>query len=153
MARDTSIKLKLSVWRDFNPRRSIIQWRDESSNVQLLSANKDLQQEVYCWQMMEDPFSGISDDSSRLRLHDLLLGRFDSSKPPIDRRVQYLDEFVEEARGVIEAGGSEWTISQDAPVDDEDAPYMMNPLLALALHLDWLRSSFIGQPGISISIR
>ncbi|GAA3714601.1 hypothetical protein GCM10022268_24150 [Sphingomonas cynarae] len=153
MGADTSAKLKLSVWRDFNPSRALIQWRQESSEVHLLSADRDLQQEVYSWQMKEDPFGGVPDDAIRANLHALLMERFASSKSPSDRRVDLLQDFISEAKRVVRDGQSEWTGSQAAPDDDEDAPYMLNPLLALALHLDWLRASFSGQPGISVSIR
>jgi hypothetical protein len=153
MAGDTSIKLKLSVWRDFNPSRTLIQWRSESADIQLLSANADLQQEVYSWKMTEDPFGGIPDEATRASLHELLIIQFSSSKAPDERRVSLLTPFIEKARQVIAADDSEWTVSQDAPIEDEDSPYMMNPLLALTLHLDWVRSSFSGQPGVSVSVR
>lgn len=153
MSADTSVKLKLSVWRDFNPNRTLIQWRQETSELNLLSSNRDLQQEVYSWQMKEDPFAGVPDDSIRANLHELLLGKFASSKSPDDRRVDLLKDFIDEAGRVVRDGQCEWTGSQAAPGDDEDAPYMVNPLLALTLHLDWLRASFSGQPGISVSIR
>lgn len=153
MTADTSVKLKLSVWREFNPTRALIQWRAESSELHVLTGDRHLQQEIYSWQMKEDPFGGVADNAMRSNLHDLLMERFASSKSPAERRIEFLKDFIDEALRVVEANQSEWTGSQAAPLDDDDAPYMMNPLLALSLHLDWLRSSFSGQPGISVSIR
>jgi hypothetical protein len=64
-----------------------------------------------------------------------------------------LTEFLDEAQRVINVGQAEWTVSQDAPFDDEDVPYRLNPLLALKLHLEWLASIFRDQPGVSVSVR
>lgn len=148
-----TVKLRLSVWREFTPESTLTQWRAASSELANLTATSDLQREVYSWQMKDDPFGGISDEGSRLKLHDLLLRQYSSSRAPEERRVATLNPFLDEADRIIAKGASEWTISQDAPEDDEDAPYMINPLLALKMHLEWISASFAGQPGVSISIR
>jgi len=150
---DSSIKLRLSVWRDFVPNKALILRRGGEVDQRVLSADSDLQQEVYAWQMKEDPFDGISDESTRLNLKKLLVDKFNSSLPPADRRFATIKEFLVEAKRVIDSNEAEWTISQDAPVDDEESPYRLNPLLALVLHLEWLASSFSEQPGVSVSIR
>lgn len=119
----------------------------------MLGYESDLQQEVYSWQMREDPFGGVYDEGTRTRLHELLVDRFEASRPPSERRVEALGEFLDKAGQVVEAGQAEWTVSQDSPVDDEDVPYRLNPLLALKLHLEWVANIFGGRPGISVSIR
>ena len=88
-----------------------------------------------------------------MRLRELLIDKFEASQPPSMRRIEALTGFLDEAQRVIEVGQAEWTVSQDAPFDDEDVPYRLNPLLAIKLHLEWLLSIFKGQPGVSVSIR
>jgi len=103
--------------------------------------------------MREYPFGGVSDNDTRMKLRGLLIDRFEASQPPAKRRVDALAEFLTEAQHVINAGQAEWTVSEHAPDDDDDAPYRLNPLLALTLHLKWLSSIFSNQPGVSVSIR
>jgi hypothetical protein len=153
VATETSIKLKVSVWRDFVPSRAMLLRVAGEHDHRLLSGDAELQQEIFSWQMREDHLAGVIDEASRLKLRDLLVDRFDPSRPPSERRFDALREFLDEAAGVLEAGGTEWTGSQDAPSEDEDTPYRLNPLLALRAHLDWLYVVFAGQPGVSVSIR
>ena len=153
MASESLTKFKLSVWRDFVPSKALILRQDGGKGRQVLANESELQQEVYSWHTREDPFGGVSDEDARIRLRELLVDRFEASQPPANRRVEMLIEFLNEAQRVIDAGHAEWTVSQDAPVDDEEAPYRLNPLLALSLHIEWLMSSFSGQPGVSVSVR
>ena len=148
---DASTKLKFSVWRDFVPTKALLRYKIDSSEQ--LSAESELQQEVFSWQTREDPFGGISDDEVRSKLHALLIDRFHPSLAPTDRRFSSMAEFLAEAHKVIGTNGSEWTVSQDAPSDDEEHPYRLNPLLSLTLQLEWLMASFGDLPGVSVSIR
>ncbi len=148
-----ALKLRLFVWREFVPNRTLTFRRSGEADQQLLAAESGLQQEVYTWQTREDPFSGVSDEGIRLRLRELLVDRFEASRPPSERRISALAEFLSAVRTAIDGGQTEWTISEDPPVEDEDIPYRLNPLLALQTHLEWLVESFHGQPGISVSIR
>lgn len=138
MAVESSVKLKVSIWRDFVPNRSMLLRLAGEQDHRLLGGDSDLQLEVFSWQMREDHLSGIIDDTARLRLRDLLVDRFDPSRPPSERRFEALREFLDHAAKVLDEGGTEWTGSQDASVDDEDTPYRLNPLLALRSHLEWL---------------
>lgn len=149
---ETLIKLRLTVWRDFMPAKSLILRRAGQVDHQISGGDCELQQEVFCWQTKEDPFAGVVDENTRRQLRELL-NRFEPSQAPQERGIDALRAFIEEANRVIEGGQSEWTISQDAPSDDEDAPYQINPLIALKLHLEWLCDTFAGQPGISLTIR
>jgi hypothetical protein len=153
MAAELTVKLRISVWRDFVPIKSLTVRRDGETDHHLLASDAHLQQEVFSWQTREDAFAGVIDEETRIRLHEKLLERFDPSRPPADRRVNALRDFIDEANNVIEAGRSEWTISQDPPVDDEDAPFTQNSLLALKLHLEWLMDVFYERPGVSVSVR
>jgi hypothetical protein len=153
MTAESSIRLKISVWRDFAPSRSMLFRAPGERDHWFLGGDSELQQEVFSWHMREDHFAGISDDTARRRLRDLLSERFDASRPPDERRFEELRDFLDEAAKIIDGGGAEWTGSQDAPAEDEDVPYRLNPLLALRLHLEWLCAVFAGQPGVSVSIR
>jgi hypothetical protein len=118
-----------------------------------MAGESDLQQEIYTWQTKEDPFAGISDEGARGKLRSLLFDRFEASQPPANRAITSLKDFIDAADAIIERKEAEWMVSLDAPFEDEDTPYRINPLLALNQHLDWLVSTFSGQPGISVSIR
>ena len=150
---DSLNKIKLSLWRDFVPNRALMLRHGDNEGHQVLAGESDLQQEVYTWYTREDPFGGVSDEDSRMRLRESLIDRFEASQPPSKRRIEALTEFLDEAQRVINVGQAEWTVSQDAPFDDEDVPYRLNPLLALKLHLEWLASIFRDQPGVSVSVR
>lgn len=150
---ESSIKLKLSVWRDFVPDKLLVFRPSSGSDQQFLTAGCDLQQEVFFWQTREDPFSGVSDEAARVRLRELLVDRFEPSLPPAARRFDALRDFLGAAGAVIQNDQAEWALSQEPPDDDEGVPYRLNPLLALKLYLDWLADSFAGQPGLSLSIR
>ena len=146
------VKVKLSVWKDFAPTRALLLRDDASLEHRVLSLESNLQQEVYVWQTREDPFAGVADDAARERLREKLIDWFAAAKPPAERRFARLNDFIEEAQLVLESGGAEWTVSQDA-TDDEEQPVRLNTLLSLRNHLDWLRRVFAEQPGISVLVR
>lgn len=55
------------------------------------------------------------------------------------------------ARQSLDAGQTEWSSSASAA--DDDGRRRINPLLAVANHLDWLCAVHAGQPGISVTAR
>ena len=148
MAVETSVKLKLSVRRDFVPSRPLYSWEGEGSAQQVVDSDSNLQEEVYSWHLWEDFRDGIADDETRLRLEEQLR-RLDTSRPPLS----VLDDFIAEARKAIESGKAGLSPIQNPPVGDEDAPNAINALLAFTLHLEWLSRCFANRPGISVSIR
>ena len=153
MTVDTSVKLRLSIWRDFVPRRTLALPNDEDGVHQVLTSESSLQEEVYSWHLREDPFAGIPDDEIRRRLRASLLQPLEASRPPSERRLAVLDDFVVEAEKAIAAGDAGFAPSQDPSSDDQDAPGEVHALLALTLHLKWLSRCFANRPGISVSIR
>lgn len=153
MSAESVVKLKLSVWRDFAPGRPLSLWRGDQNTQEIISRDSEIQQEIFSWQMREDPFDGVLDEEDRARLRAVLLDRFEPSSKPSDRRVERLDEFIGEANRILDGGKAEWTISLDPPQEDEDAPYRLNPLLALRNQIEWLIGSFGGIPGLSVSVR
>ena len=150
---DSLVKLRISVWRDFSPARALTLWIGDRPERQVISSDSDIQQEVFAWQMREDPFAGISDEADRSRLRALLFDRLEPSIPPEGRGIDRLNDFLKEATRILDADGSEWTVSLDPPIEDEDAPYRLNSLLALRNQVDWVAQVFGGLPGISVSVR
>ncbi len=141
------------MWRDFAPGRPLSLWRGDQNEQQVISGESEIQQEIFSWQMREDPFDGVLEEEDRALLRAVLLDRFEPSSNPDDRRVERLVEFVVEADRILDSGKAEWTISLDPPQEDEDAPYRLNPLLALRNQVEWLIGSFGGIPGLSVSVR
>ena len=155
MQSDSSPTLTLSIWKDFVPRRALALPGEEGG--QLLTSESGLQEEVYSWRLREDAFAGISDHDTRMNLHDRLVERLDVSKPPCERRMAVLEEFVNAAEAKIESGAAACARSEsesDRDSDDDDRSRIdINPLLALTMHLRWLLSCFENRPGISVSVR
>jgi hypothetical protein len=73
MAAEPTVKLRISVWRDFVPTRSLTVRRDGDPDHRLLSGDAHLQREVFSWQTREDLFAGVSDEEIRDRLREKLL--------------------------------------------------------------------------------
>ena len=152
MSVETRVKLKLSIWRDFVPGRPLYSWDDAGKTPQVAGSESNLQEEVYSWHLWEDFRGGIADDEARRSLEEQLR-RLDPSRPPSERRLGVLDDFIAKAREIIESDVAELSPIQNPPIGDEDAPSAINALLALTLHLEWLSRCFADRPGISVSIR
>ena len=150
MSVETRVKLKLSIWRDFVPGRRLGSW-DENTH-RIVGSEFELQEEVYSWHLWEDFRGGIADGEARGSLEEQLR-RLDPSRPPSERRLDVLNDFIAKARETIESGVAEPSPIQNPPIGDEEAPDAINTLLALTLHLEWLSRCFADRPGISVSIR
>lgn len=150
-----SSPLKVSVWRPFVPSSPLLMnapGTDLPTVRQLTDDTGGLQQEVFTWRMLEDPFGGIADANDRAQLKETLLTAMALDVPPQERSVQSLKNFIARATAVLDAGGVEWTGSQSS-LTDTDEERNLNPLLALVNHLSWLVDVFDGQPNISVSVR
>jgi hypothetical protein len=142
------------VWRAHDPTTAfaIIGNGDATQYIQRGGAN--LQQEVYSWQTKEDYFGGVSDENVRAELQDGLMSKFDASISPVDRNCAELKKFLDLATNHIASGQSEWIASADAPGDDDDdLPYLLDPLQALVNHLQWIHDVYAHQPGVSVLVR
>ena len=151
MVHDPSQALRLSIWRDFAPVHSLAM-QDEQSGWRVVGRGSGLQEEVYSWSLMQDPFGGIDDDDVRDDLREVLLDRLDGSLPPIERGIDVLREFVTKAEQAIDDGHA-----RPLPADSTSASTYMpsepNPLLALVLHLRWLVRCFGDRPNVSVLVR
>ena len=149
---EMSNPLRLSIWRNFTPKRPILTQGPQNQGPKVLNSD-NLQEEIYTWQTAEAPFDGIADEDVRQELRGKLIDRLDASLPPSERGIGVLNEFIESAETALADGETEWTISQSTLNDDEEISDQINGLLAVTLHLKWLSDCFADRPGISISIR
>ncbi len=141
----------LSIWRDFAPSRALV-LSDEKGGHWMLDLESNLQQEVYSWQLREDPFAGVEDEGVRRNLRDRL-ERLDVSKPPQERRLAVLADFVLAAERAMDSQHVVWSESLSQPPGHEELPNEINALVAFVLHLKWLLGCFANRPSISVSIR
>jgi hypothetical protein len=154
MTAELTAKLRVSVWRDYAPSRSLI-FRPVGADRHVLlaaEAEANLQQEIYSWSIKDDPFANVGDEGVRLRLRAKLVDAFEPSSHPSERRCNVLREFLADVQSVLAVEKMEWTQSEDESLDEDEQEYL-NPLLALYNHLSWLLEMFSEHPGISISIR
>ena len=156
MPTDTSVKLTLSIWRDFVPSRPTAFIADEESR-QVFDADSILQKEVYSWRLREDVFAGILDDETRRCLHKRLVEQLSDSKDPSERRLEVLRGFVDASQKAIVAGQvrpvpSESRINGEFEAEELDQ-IEVNSLLALTIHLKWIIACFDKRPGISVLVR
>ena len=151
MATETSVQFHLSIWRDYVPPYPVAlrgeQMRGEQTGFQVVTPGHHLQAEVYSWPLQQDHFAGISEEEIRDRLQKLLDG-LEMSRPPAERSLAALGDFVAAAEKAIEDGEA-----VSIPQSSGDTTVEINPLLALVLHLKWLIRCFKDRPGISVSIR
>ena len=152
MAVEASVRLKLSIWRDFAPSRRLDAWDGGGNHHQLPDSDFNLQEEVYSWHLREGFLDAIFDNEARRRLEERLR-LLDPSLPPSERRLEVLDGFVSEAEDILESGAAGLSPILDPSLDDEDGPRTINALLALTLHLKWLSRCFANRPGVSVSVR
>ncbi len=144
--------LRLSIWRSFTPKRPILTQDWQTDKAQVVDLN-NLQEEVYSWQTLEVPFDGIADETKRQKLRGMLIDALNTNRPPSERGVSVLSEFVSNAEAAISEGHVEWTIGQSTEEEGDDKADQVNALLAVTLHLRWLVECFSGRPGISVSVR
>ena len=151
MPAQPGVELTLSVWRAFAPPRTLVLF-DETREHQMLDPESDLQQEVYSWQLREDPFAGIEDEQVRLDLRERL-DRLNVSRPPPERRLAVLQDFIAAAERALDSRQVEWSPSRSQAPDHDELPREINALMALVLHLKWLLACFANCPSVSVSIR
>lgn len=146
-------KLKLTLWRDYEPHRPLLLQRSDEVSGHLITQDSSIQQEVLTWTMTEDPFASVIDEGDRANLHSHLFETFEASVNPSKRRISALCKFVDAVDIIVANGTLAWASREIAPDGDDTIPFRCNALLALKAYLQWLYACFIDQPGISITIR
>ena len=154
---------RLSIWRTFAPTAPLAVedkeagWRVVATDGVDGFASGDplrLQEQVYSWQLVTDPFGGIDDNDVREDLREALFGRLHVSLPPAQRSIAVLREFVEKAERAINEGHAGPTPTEFASAAPSTyTPLEPNPLLALSVHLKWLVRCFGDRPNVSVAIR
>ena len=144
---------KLSLWKDYVPERTVIAtYIEKNGQVPKVVPQENLQEEIYSWHTLEDPFGGVTDPDLRKQLHSALVERLNPSLPPAQRRIEVLKEFALLAEKAIVDDKVEW-IGHGATQHNDSMAVPLNSLLALKLHVDWLLACFTARPGISVSVR
>lgn len=141
-----TVVFHLSIWRDYTPTHPVA-LRGYEAGFQVVTSEHSLQAEVYSWPLRPDHLAGIADEKIRNHLQ-ALIEKLDVSRPPVERPLAALDDFVAAAEKVIEENKA-----IPVPWNSGEMTVVINPLLALVLHLKWLVRCFKDRPGISVSIR
>lgn len=149
----THATLKLSIWRKTAPERAFALQDGEDSETRFITSDFDLHEEVYSWSSHEDIFAGVEDENLHLDLRKKIFVRMNPNRPPSERPLTLLDEFVEAALDAVESGAVKPVRDRKPPEGNDETFAGMNTLLALALHLKWLSRCFADRPGISVSAR
>ena len=142
----------LSIWRNFAPRAPLAV-QDVDAGWRIVDTDLGLQEQVYSWPLPTDPFGGVDDDGVRDDLREALFDRLDVSLLPAQRGIAVLREFVEKAKWAVREGHAGPLPAATSTTPSTHPSLEPNPLLALAVHLEWLVSCFGGRPHVSVTIR
>ena len=145
---------RLSLWKDYVPQRRLIATQvEENGQPPKVIVQENLQEEIYSWHTLEDPFGGVTDTELRQELRHALMERLNPSLPPTQRGIDVLEEFAQLAEMAIVDHKVEWIWGHGASQHSDAMVEPLNSLLALKLHVDWLLACFTARPGISVSVR
>lgn len=153
MAIDNSPKLRVSLWRDIRPKRTLAYRSSGDPDVRLFHRNDQLQEEVFAWEVGDALLNGVTDDDLRARIRGSLFDVFAVSISPSERACVKLSNFFEAAKAALASGKAEWSDSEDLAFEDEPDPYRVNMLLAFYNQMRWLHEMFKDEPSVSISVR
>jgi hypothetical protein len=153
MASDSPPKLRISLWRDFRPERTLAYKASGTPDGRFFQRDDQLQEEVFTWYVGEGVLNGVVDDELRAKITACLTEDFAPALSPSDRPCSKLSRFFEAAEEAIESGKAEWSNSEDRAFDDEPDPYRVNMLLAFYNQMLWLHEMFKDEPGVSVSVR
>ncbi len=153
MPTDSAPKLRVSLWRDFRPGRTLAYQPSGDADARLFHRHDQLQEEVFAWEVGDALLNGVTDDDLRTRIRGSLFDVFAVSISPSERPCVKLSSFFEAAEAALASGSAEWSDSEDLAFEDEPDPYRVNMLLAFYNQMRWLHEMFKDEPGVSISVR
>jgi hypothetical protein len=153
MATDSPPKMRVSLWRDFRPERTLAYKAGGAPDAKFFQRDDQLQEEVFALHVGEGVLNGVADDDLRATIKACLTEDFAPALPPSMRACRKLERFFQAAKKAIESGKAEWSDSEDLAFDDEPDPYRVNMLLAFYNQMLWLYEMFKDEPGVSISVR
>jgi hypothetical protein len=142
--------LEIVVWRPYEPPHQIAFTGSQDGSLEYL--REGAQRDIFRWRTREDVWGGIRDAALRQGLRDKLVGGFDPFRPPGDRSISTLTEFVAELKEAITAGSTTWAVSTQASDDREEAE-IVNSVMALYNQLSWICKVFRDVPGVFLSVR
>lgn len=153
MAHRSSAKLRISLWRNFRPERTLAYKASGAADAKVFQRDDQLQEEVFAWHVGEGVLNGVADNELRAKIAASLTDDFAPALAPSDRACHKLTKFFELSQQAIKSGKAEWSNSEDPAFDDEPDPYRVNMLLAFYNQMLWLHEMFKDEPGVSISVR
>lgn len=148
---DNAAGLRVTIWHPYVPSQPVSHHSAEHGPTYF--APKDLQQDVFSWQVRDDVWGGIAAEEIRRSLRDGFISAFDPYLPPGDRSVEKLTLFVQQLRKVVRSSASDWSVSGQEPDDDADSSPRLNALLAFERQLSWMEEVFRHLPGVSVTVR
>ena len=153
MRGDAQTKVRITIWQPYFAGFMLAVGQDDSSGLNILDGDAELQREAFTCPIEEDVWAGVTDDEKRTSLSSRFIDGFQPMLPPADRSMAKFDTFVTELRTVALSPASEWSPSAGTALDVGAPPVMVNNLLALYHQLTWLLDVFRDLPGASVSIR
>jgi hypothetical protein len=144
----------VTVWRAFSHGRPLAYQTNTKAEAKVFGEEETLLQDVFCWQVREDVWSGLADEEVRIAMRQRFLDEFQPTLPPSQRTIRALTEFIAVLEPIACGQHSEWADSAMQEEEDESRkPYRLNPLLAFHRQLTWIRDVFVDIPGASVSVR
>ena len=116
MATESAPKLRVSLWRDFRPLRTLAYQPGGNADARLLHRHDQLQEEVFAWEVGDALLNGVVDDDLRARLRGSLFDVFAVSISPSERPCGKLSSFFEAAESALESDNVEWSDSEDLAI-------------------------------------
>lgn len=153
MATDSPPKLRISLWRDFRPERTLSYKARGATDAKFFQRDDQLQEEVFAWHVGEGVINGIVDDDLRATITAYLTEEFAPALAPSDRQCSKLIKFFDAAMEAVDSGKAEWSDSEDRAFEEDPEPYRINMLLAFYNQMLWLYEMFKDEPGVSVSVR
>lgn len=153
MTTDSTAKVRVSIWRDFRPGRTLAYQPGGDALPRLVDRHDQLQEEVFSWEVGEALLNGVTDADRRANLSGSLFDVFAASIAPSDRPCARLSRFFEAAEAALRSESAEWSDSEGMVSEDEPDPYRVNMLLAFYNQMRWLHEMFKDEPGVSLSVR
>jgi hypothetical protein len=104
MAYHNPTKLRISLWRDFRPERTLAYKASGAPDAKVFQRDDHLQEEVFAWHVSEGVLNGVADDELRAKIAACLTEDFAPALPPSDRACRRVGKFFSTGHRVGEGG-------------------------------------------------
>ena len=153
MIEDVQIKVRVTIWQPYFAGCMLAIGQPDSSGLNILDGDTELQREVFTWSVAEDVWAGVADDIKRTEFAARFVDSFQPTLAPSERSMESFADFVSDLRGVALSSLSEWSASASKMAEVGVPPVLLNGLLAFYHQLVWLLDVFRDLPGASVSVR